>query len=165
MVFPYRPFSKCWGRKETSYSFPHCLFFSSILLLLLLLLTSTNNNVTLFGCFGFLGNLQMMNNLCSSVLKNNQQEEKSKPQRSKQSIQPGYLLIALCFFHSLKKAPRLTCHLRELAFNSQYALQACLPIPFSFSCLFADAAQLLSWLLWGRWCGRCQYEILVSFLR
>lgn len=107
----------------------------------------------------------MMNNLRSSVLKNNQQEEKSKPQRSKQSIQPGYLLIALCFFHSLKKAPRLTCHLRELAFNSQYVLQACLPIPFSFSCLFADAAQLLSWLLWGRWCGRCQYEILVSFLR
>lgn len=141
-MFPYRPFSKCWGRKETSYSFPHCLFFSSILLLLLLLLTSTNNSVTLFGCFGFLGNLQVMNNLCSLVLKNNQQE-KSKPQRSKQSIQPGYLLIALCFFHSLKKAPRLTCHLQELAFNLQYVLQACLPIPFSFS-LFADATQLLS---------------------
>lgn len=129
MVFPYRPFSKCLGRKETSYSFPYCLFSSSILLLLLLLLlTSTNNNVTLLGCLGFLGNLQIMNYLCSWASKNKQQKQphqKKKNASPKQAnkIQLIYLLIALFFFQGLRKPRRLTCHL-----GANFVLAICVPV-------------------------------------
>lgn len=149
MVFPYRLFSKCWGRKETSYSFPYCLFSSSILLLLLLLLlTSTNNNVTLLGCLGFLGNLQIMNFLCSRASENKHQwkqphqRKKNASPKQANKIQLVYLLIALFFFQGLRKPRRLTCHLGANFVLAICVLQACLPILFSFSCLFADTTQL-----------------------
>lgn len=141
-----------------------------LLLLLLLLLTSTNNSATLLGCLGFLGNLQMMNYLCSWVSKNKQQQnptkkkEKCIPQTSKQN---SARLSVNCsgFFQGLRKPRRLTCHLGANFVLAICVLQACLPILFSFSCLFADTTQLYNSLLWGLLYSKYQGdEFFVRFL-